>query len=136
MKLKNISTIIIPISLLLLSSCGNKDEKQKIVTAKNAPTVLVANPESHSFDAKLQISGTSKPNQQVTLYAMTGGFLQKLNDDIGSFVKEGQILAVLQNPELYSQKAKLEALLKEKRILHNRYSNNPLSTPTGAVSQM
>ena len=110
MKLKNINLIIIPFALLLLSSCGNKNEKQKEVTLINAPTILVANPESHSFNAKLQISGTAKPNQQVILYAMTSGFLQKLNADIGSFVKEGQILAVLQNPELYSQKAKLEAL--------------------------
>lgn len=132
MKVQHINSIIFPLALLLLASCGNKQENQNKEATKNTPTVLVANATSHSFDAKLQISGNAKPNQQVTLYAMTGGFLQKVLVDIGSFVKEGQPLAVLQNPELYSQKAKIEALLKEKQLLHNRFTTNPLSTPIGA----
>lgn len=133
MKLNHISALIFtPLLTILLSSCGSNNDSKKKIETRNTPVVLVANPETHSFDAKLQISGTAKPNEQVTLYAMTSGFLQQIKADIGSFVKEGQTLAVLQNPDLYSQKAKMEALLKEKRILYNRYSSNPLSTPTGA----
>jgi CzcA family heavy metal efflux pump/RND family efflux transporter MFP subunit len=133
MKLNHINLILIPLAVLFLSSCGgNNNEGSKKTEAKNTPVVLVANPETHPFDANLQISGTAEPNQQVKLYAMTDGFLQQLKGDIGSFVKEGQTLAVLQNPDLYSQKAKLEALLKEKKILYNRYSTSPFSTPTGA----
>jgi CzcA family heavy metal efflux pump/RND family efflux transporter MFP subunit len=133
-KMKSIkSIIIIPLAILLLSSCGNnEEEKQTTIQNRNIPVVTVSNPKLHQFNASLQISGTAKPNQQVKLFAMTNGFLQQIKADIGDFVKAEQTLAVLQNPELYSQKAKLEALLKEKRILHNRYANNPLSTPTGA----
>ncbi|MDE3183162.1 MAG: efflux RND transporter periplasmic adaptor subunit [Bacteroidota bacterium] len=133
MKLNNINSIFIPLAaILLLSSCGNNTENNKKTEVRNIPVVMVANPETHLFDANLQISGTAEPNQQVKLYAMTDGFIKQLKVDIGSFVKEGQTLAVLQNPDLYSQKAKLEALLKEKKILYNRYSASPFSTPTGA----
>lgn len=123
-------TIII-ISLLFAKGCGHGQETTK-TEKRNIPTVLVTTPKQHPFDANLQISGIAEPDQQVKLYAMTDGFIKQLKADIGSFVKEGQTLAVLQNPDLYSQKAKLTALLKEKKILHDRYSSNPVSTPTGA----
>ncbi len=132
MKLNHINSIFISLLVLLLSSCGNNNGNQKKEVVRNTPMVLVAHPETHPFDANLQISGTAQPNQQVKLYAMTDGFIQQLKTDIGSFVKEGQTLAVLQNPDLYSQKPKLEALLKEKKTLYNRYSKSPFSTPTGA----
>ena len=132
MKPNHISLIFIPLLAILFSSCGNNNDNQKKQEAINTPVVLVAHPETHPFDANLQISGTAAPDQQVKLYAMTDGFIQQLKADIGSFVKKGQTLAVLQNPDLYSQKAKLAALLKEKKILYDRYSSNPLSTPTGA----
>jgi multidrug efflux pump subunit AcrA (membrane-fusion protein) len=93
--------------------------------------VLVDHPVSHQFDASLQISGIAKPNQQVKLFAMTGGFVQQVKADIGSFVKEGQTLAVLQNPDLFSQKAKLTAQLKEKKTLFDLYSKNAANSPIG-----
>lgn len=128
------SCFLLPSSLflLLLSSCGNSKDNQKKAEVINTPTVLVAHPEMHPYDANLQISGTAEPNQQVKLFAMTDGFIKQLKADIGSFVKEGQTLAIIQNPDLYSQKAKLEAQLKDKKSLYNRYSSTPLSTPEGA----
>lgn len=132
MKMKSIISIsiTIPLILCLFSSCGNqKEEKQTTSESRNVPTVLVSNPQVHQFNASLQISGTAKPNQQVTLFAMTNGFLQQLNTDIGDFVKEGQTLALLENPELLSSKNRIEAELKGKKSIYERLKNVYEKTP-------
>ena len=123
--------IIVPLFSLFLFSCGSNKEAEQVTATKKIPTVLVGHPVSHQFDASLQISGIAKPNQQVKLFAMTGGFVQQVKADIGSFVKEGQTLAVLQNPDLFSQKAKLTAQLKEKETLFDLYSKNAANSPIG-----
>ena len=130
LKMKSIQSIILPLAILLFASCGNeKEEKQTTTENRNIPTVLVSKPESHQFNASLQISGTAKPNQQVKLFAMTNGFLQHLKADIGDFVKEGQTLAVLENPELFSEKSKLEAELKGKKSIYERLKGIYEKTP-------
>ncbi|MEX2231172.1 MAG: efflux RND transporter periplasmic adaptor subunit [Cyclobacteriaceae bacterium] len=116
------------VSVLILLSCENekKDEKQE---TRNAPVVLVAYPEQHVFDAALQITGTARPNQMVTLYAMTNGYLKQLRADIGDFVKEGDVLASLENPELLREKESLEAELKAKQSIAERLNGIYKKTP-------
>lgn len=129
MKINHI-VIIAPLFTMLLSSCGNANEEKQInAEIRNVPTVLVANPEQHQFNASLQISGTAKPNQQVKLFAMVSGMLGELSTDIGDFVKEGQVLATLENPDLVQQKAKAEADLNGKRSIYERLKNVYEKTP-------
>lgn len=118
------------ILVLLLASCGNNTEKKLTKTeTRNVPTVLVANPQTHQFNASLQISGTAKPNQSVKLFAMTNGMLREINVDIGDFVKQEQTLAVLDNPELIQQKAKAEADLNGTKSIHERLKSVYEKTP-------
>ncbi len=124
--------IIIPFTLAMLASCGNKKENTSNTEPRNIPTVLVATPQQHSYNAPLQITGIAKPNQMVKLYAMTSGYLKVLKADIGSFVKEGQVLAVLENPDLYRERDKIRAELKEKSSLYFRLKNNREQTMVGA----
>lgn len=119
--------ILVPLTMLL-ASCGNKKE-ETITENKNAPTVLVCSPEKHLFDTALQISGTTKPNQEVKLFAMTNGYLKSVKADIGDFVKEGQTLAILDNPELFGSKAKLVAEYNGKKAYYDRLNSIYLKTP-------
>ena len=41
-----------------------------------------------------------RPYQEVELHAKVAGYLQKITVDIGDQVKAGQVLAVLEIPEL------------------------------------
>lgn len=128
MKL-NQTLILIPI-IMLFASCGNNNEEPQTKTeTRNIPTVLVSNPQTHQFNASLQISGTAKPNQQVKLFAMTNGMLREVNVDIGDFVKQGQILATLDNPEIIQQKAKAEADLNGKKSIYERLKSVFDKTP-------
>ncbi len=127
--------VLLTLVFLFFAGCGENpgsnqnSEQQSENKTRNVPTVLVTNPVNHQFNTSLQIAGTTKPNQEVKTYAMTNGFLKQLNVDIGSFVKEGQILAVLENPELLQNEEKLGAELKAKKSIYERLKNVYDKTP-------
>lgn len=129
-KMKLNQTLILLPFIVLFASCGNNKEKEETKTEnRNVPTILVANPQTHQFNASLQISGTAKPNQSVKLFAMTNGMLREVNVDIGDFVRQGQTLATLDNPELIQQKAKAEADLNGKKSIYERLKSVYEKTP-------
>jgi RND family efflux transporter MFP subunit len=51
----------------------------------------------------ITLVGDSRPYTDVTLYAKVGGFLKTINVDKGDRVTEGQVLAVIESPELDRQ---------------------------------
>jgi RND family efflux transporter MFP subunit len=65
---------------------------------------------SKSAERKIQLPGEFQPYQQVAIYAKVSGFLDKVNVDVGSIVKTGDLLATLVAPELAAQR--LEATAK------------------------
>ncbi len=51
----------------------------------------------------LTLSGAFRPYQQVDVHAKVAGFIQKIFVDVGDHVKAGQVLAILEVPELSAQ---------------------------------
>ena len=85
---------------ILACSDGTQQQDESTSLAVKIPNVKVVNPEQRSFTSTLQIIGNAMPNKQVNIHAMEGGFLSELKKDIGDKVKKGDVLAVLNNPEL------------------------------------
>ncbi len=125
----NRAILLLPIFLTMLTTCEETKQEKTPAASANIPTVLVSHPQPHSFNTALQLTGTAKPNQTVKLYAMTSGFLQQLRCDIGDFVEQGQTLAILVNPELDSNKCKLEAEFQGKKSIYERLNNVYQKTP-------
>lgn len=120
--------------LLLSTACNNPEHKKE---AKKAPAakiqkVEVVHPKQRSFIAEVLITGTARPNQTVTLYAMESGMLSLIRKDIGDTVKKGETIAVLDNPELRQQQLKLQAELNGKKSIYERlravYEKTPALT--------
>lgn len=76
------------------------------------PVVQVERPQKRSFEGTIEITGSVQANQVVHLHAMEGGIVKSIKKDIGDYVKRGQVIAVLENPELYQQMKKAEAGIK------------------------
>jgi RND family efflux transporter MFP subunit len=57
----------------------------------------------------LTLSGAFRPYQQVDVHAKVAGFIRKIYVDVGDRVKTGQVLAVLEVPELSAQVAGAKA---------------------------
>lgn len=62
--------------------------------------VEFAKPERRTVSRKLDVPATLEAIEQADLYAKTSGYIAQVNVDIGDRVKAGQVLAVLEVPEM------------------------------------
>lgn len=89
----------------------------------------------------IRVPGEIKPYEQVALYAKVSGFIKQLYVDRGDRVKKGQLLALLEAPEL-NQRALSDRSIQDKaysdyllaKQVHDRLLE--ASTTTGAVAQV
>jgi membrane fusion protein (multidrug efflux system) len=70
-------------------------------TAHGADVVKVI---SKITDRMIQLPGEFQPYQKVAIFAKVSGFVDKVNVDVGSMVKTGDLLATLVAPELTAQR--------------------------------
>lgn len=95
----------LPVLLLAAwMSCGcGSTGAAKNDNAANAPATGVVRVARKDLSSTLQIDSEFKPFQEVNVYAKVSGYIQKLNVDWGTHVHRGQVLAVLEIPELQQQ---------------------------------
>jgi len=121
-------------SLLMTTACNQAGEStaKKISGTSKIQKVEVVKPEKRSFTAEVLIAGNARPNQVVALYAMESGMVVQMRKDIGDKVRQGEILAILENPELLQERLKWEAETKAKKAnyerLHEVYEKTPALT--------
>ncbi len=72
----------------------------------------------------LKMPGELIAYQQVDLYAKVSSFVKTLKADIGSEVKQGQLLMTLEAPELTSQLAAADSRLKSQEALYTASKAN------------
>jgi len=65
-----------------------------------APTVLVAKPQIGAPSQELILPGNLQAYTDSPIYARTNGYLKKWYFDIGARVKQGQLLATIESPEI------------------------------------
>ncbi|HZS72246.1 MAG TPA: biotin/lipoyl-binding protein, partial [Candidatus Acidoferrum sp.] len=60
----------------------------------------------------LTVAGNFKPFQDVDVHAKVAGYIRNIYVDVGDHVKEGQVLAILEVPELNAQLAGADAAVR------------------------
>jgi RND family efflux transporter MFP subunit len=80
----------------------------------------VARVQRGTIENTLTIAGAFKPFQDVDVHAKVAGYIKKIYVDVGDHVKEGQILAVLEVPELAAQLTGAEAAVRRAQQEINR----------------
>ena len=85
---------------------GHKAAADDVSNAPEAPVVKVTR---GNIADNLEIASEFEPFQEVDVYAKVSGYIKKLYVDYGTHVKQGQILAVLEIPELQQQLQQDEA---------------------------
>jgi RND family efflux transporter MFP subunit len=84
----------------------------RAVTAQMAvPSVSVVQPKPAAPADELILPGSIQPFISSPIYARTDGYLKKWYFDIGAHVKEGQLLATIQSPEIDEQLAQAQSTL-------------------------
>lgn len=120
----HIQSVLFSTTLLLLagwlSSCttseGNNHDKKSEAALPRA--VEVAAVEKGMLTSSLTMPGELISFQQVDLYARETSFVKKVYVDVGSEVREGQVLATLEAPELSSRLAGAESRWKSQEAVY------------------
>jgi membrane fusion protein (multidrug efflux system) len=112
---------LFPSLLILVSLCGcqseDKTQDKKTETAE-VPVTDVFSLKKGRLSSSLQIPGELIAYQQVDLYAKVTSFVKKLYVDVGSEVKEGELLVTMEAPELGSQLAGAESNIKSREAIY------------------
>ena len=110
------------LAISLLGGCSSSDgEEKKAEPVKKdstaAPTATFQL-EKGRLSTDLFVPGELIAFQQVDLYAKVNSFVKRLYVDVGSEVKEGQLLATMEAPELESQLASAESRVKSQEAIY------------------
>ena len=93
-------------ALILAVGTYARIEDRKTLKAENdaalVPTVVVVQPGGQAAD-RLVLPGRTQAWAQAQVYARTNGYLSSWHFDIGQSVKAGQVLAVIDTPEIDQQ---------------------------------
>jgi RND family efflux transporter MFP subunit len=114
-KLEALTSFSLPaiaIALVVsLSSCsGNRADHVQA----NGPTITVGVTKvvKKSLGRQITLSSELVPFQEIDVFAKQSGFVKKLMVDYGSHVKAGQVMAILEIPELEAQLQEDQAEIK------------------------
>lgn len=115
----NFSTLLLAGTMaaagLLLISCGKTEgaaSANTVSPASQAVSVGVAKVSRKALGRTLTLSSELVPFQEIEVYAKESGYVRSLNVDYGSRVKSGDVLAVLEIPELELQLQQDDAAIK------------------------
>ena len=98
-------------SIALLVSCSGGNDK-KVQASGPTVTVGVTKVIKKSLGRQLTMSSELVPFQEIDVYAKESGYIKKLDVDYGTHVKAGQVMAILEIPELQAQLDEDQAEIK------------------------
>src|ERR1700710_2674119 len=88
----------------LLTAC-----RQTTTVAAEVPIVPIATAGSANLADELVLTAEFTPYQDVDVMAKVAGYVRSIDVDIGDHVQQGQVLAVLEAPEIQSDVARAKA---------------------------
>jgi membrane fusion protein (multidrug efflux system) len=112
------------LAISVLSGCSSSDGEEKDKGVNPVKKDSVAAPtsafrlEKGRLSTDLYVPGELIAFQQVDLYAKVNSFVKKLYVDVGSEVREGQLLAMMEAPELESQLASAQSRVKSQEAIY------------------
>jgi RND family efflux transporter MFP subunit len=85
--------------------------------------VQVLKPQRRDIAYSVRLPATLSPLAQATLYAKVSGYLKAIHVDKGDSVKAGQVLAVLDDPELEQRYQQAQSEHAIKKVTYERLAN-------------
>ena len=120
------SVLLVGLSIALLSvSCTSSSQGRvgsPSIAAEARSTVAVAKPRKDTVSQQVTLTGEFRPYQVADLHAKVAGYLRQIRVDVGSQVKEGDLIAVLEIPEMQAElaQAAAERARAEAELLRSR----------------
>jgi RND family efflux transporter MFP subunit len=99
-------------TMIILSAFTGGCGDARKADASDVPRAAVVKVQRKNISSTLEIASEFLPYQEIDVYAKVSGYIQKLYVDWGTHVKQGQLLAVLEIPELQQQLLQDEASVR------------------------
>lgn len=106
------------------------DALAKETEAVSIPTVAVVQPQSEPGNDELVLPGNLQAFEESPIFARTNGYLLRWTKDIGSKVKKGELLAVIDTPEVDQElsqaraaREQVKSALELAKISADRWAN-------------
>ncbi|SCY22056.1 RND family efflux transporter, MFP subunit [Flavobacterium caeni] len=99
---------------LVLAGCKKEEVKP---AALEEPAIETVKPVKEKFETELRLPAELAGFQQVDIYAKVASYVKELKTDIGAQVKQGQLLMVLEAPEVAAQLAAAESRLRSQEAI-------------------
>jgi membrane fusion protein, multidrug efflux system len=103
---------IVGVAWLLIRSSRQAQSAGTPAARAPAPTVTTTNVISQKVNKELRLPGELRAYQSVAIYPKIQGFVESVNVDRGSVVKQGQLLVRMSAPELTSHTSEAEARVR------------------------
>jgi HlyD family secretion protein len=100
-------------ALILVAAAGCGPPADAVSPTADSPRVAVVKPQRKTLQYKIEEPGQIEGFEEAPLYAKLAAYVDKVNVDIGSAVKEGDVLAVLRIPELQREYEQKVAAVKQ-----------------------
>lgn len=123
----------------LISRARSSQDVATWTNAQAIPTVALAKIARGAAEQPLILPGNIQPYSKAAIYARVSGYLNSWQQDIGAHVAAGQVLALIDTPDLDQQLAQAKATLASAKanydiatVTANRYG---ILVKTRAISQ-
>ncbi len=103
--------VVAVVGLAILEFSGHKAQASR-EDPSTLPVAAVELATRGPIHNSLTLSGEFRPYQEVDVHAKVAGYIRRIYVDVGDKVKEGQILAVLEVPELSAQVVAAKAAMR------------------------
>lgn len=117
--------------------CGCEPAATSTVASKPMPPVAVqlVHPHRGEISRYVTLPGDLRANQQVTLNAKIAGYLKTISVDRGDAVKQDQVLAEIEAPELLADLAKAKAEVEVAAVDYKRVKEAQQKAPDLVMPQ-
>src|SRR5882724_5141748 len=120
--------------LALLLGCKDSSSEQPKQSAPPTP-VQITQPKHGPITRFVTLPGEIKPYQQATLYAKVTGYLKTITVDKGDHVKEGDLIADIEVPEMLADIQRYKAEVEVADLDFKRLSESQKKLPDLVVPQ-
>lgn len=94
----------------ITASCSKTENVQAVgPKAPDAPTVAVAKVTTEDLSRDLVLTAEFKPFQEIDVMAKVAGYVKVIYVDVGDRVKQNQLLAILEVPEMTDDRMRAQA---------------------------
>jgi RND family efflux transporter MFP subunit len=101
--------LLLPIPVLLLTSCGNEQPRRSAQPQTAPAAVQVAAVATEDWPATYEATGTIRARTTAAISSKVMGYVQQVNAQVGDHVREGQALITLDTRDLDANLRRAEA---------------------------